>query len=116
MLGIDLSTIYDGSNVPQINNKNIEPLSFPVCSTAEQSEIVRILSERLEVANKLESEFEAALTHADALRQSILKNAFSGRLVPQDPNDEPAATLLQRILAKKASHNPDRAKSRVSTA
>ena len=99
-----------------ISGSDIKTMPVPVCSPAEQAEIARILDERLQAANRLESEIEAALAHAEALRQSILKNAFSGRLVPQDPNDEPAATLLQRILAKKASHNPDRAKRRVSTA
>lgn len=99
-----------------ISGSDIKTMPVPVCSLAEQAEIVRILNERLEAANRLESEFEAALAHAEALRQSILKNAFSGRLVPQDPNDEPATALLQRILAKKVSHNPDRAKRRVSTA
>ncbi len=99
-----------------ISGSDIKTMPVPVCSPAEQAEIARILDERLQAANRLESEIEAALAHAEALRQSILKNAFSGRLVPQDPNEEPAATLLKRILAKKASHNPDRAKRRVSTA
>ena len=104
------------TTLPILNKKRFSQLPARICSPAEQAEIVRILDERLEAANRLEFEFEAALAHAEALRQSILKNAFSGHLVPQDPNDEPAATLLQRILAKKASHNLDRAKSRVSTA
>lgn len=57
---------------------------------------------RLEAAGGLESEIDAALTRADALRQSILKKAFSGHLVHQDPDDEPAATLLARIKAERA--------------
>ena len=39
---------------------------------------------------------------SEALRQSILKKAFSGQLVPQDPNDEPASEMLKRIAAEKA--------------
>ena len=102
MLGVDLSTIYDGSNVPQINNKNVEPLSFPVCSPAEQTEIVRILDSNLQAAEMLNAEIEVVLTRAQALRQSILRKAFSGQLVPQDPTDEPAAKLLAQIQAKRA--------------
>ena len=104
------------TNLASINKTVLKALPVPYCSVAEQAEIIRILEKCLETTDGLESEIEAAFTRAEALRQSILKNAFSGRLVPQDPNDEPAAALLQRILAKKASHNPDRAKRRVSTA
>ena len=75
---------------------------FPICSPAEQAEIVRRLDARLEAADALEAEIDAALTRADALRQSILKKAFSGHLVPQDPNDEPASALLERIKADRA--------------
>lgn len=106
----------DGVNQSNINGTKLQHYPFPFCSTAEQTEIVRILDKRLEAVETLNAELNKGLEYADALRQSILKDAFSGRLVPQDPNDEPAATLLQRILAKKASHNPDRAKRRVSTA
>jgi type I restriction enzyme S subunit len=50
----------------------------------------------------MEAEIDAALSRADALRQSILKRAFAGNLVPQDPTDEPAPTLLTRIKAERA--------------
>jgi len=85
-----------------INLNTLETLVVPLCGQAEQAAIVRILDEKLEAAAALEAEIDAALTRADALRQSILKKAFSGQLVPQDPNDEPASALLERIKADRA--------------
>ncbi|AZY93427.1 restriction endonuclease subunit S [Paracoccus sp. Arc7-R13] len=93
------------SGVHNINAKELQELQVPVCSEAEQAEIVRILDARLEAADALEAEIDAALTRARALRQSILKKAFSGQLVPQDPTDEPAAALLERIKAEKAERD-----------
>jgi type I restriction enzyme S subunit len=84
-------------------------LRFRLPSIAKQPEIVRILDARLEAADALEAEIDAALTRAEALRQSILKQAFTGRLVPQDPTDEPATALLARITAARAAPRPRQA-------
>ena len=51
--------------------------------------------------DKLEQTIEASLQKAESLRQSILKKAFEGKLVPQDSNDEPAEKLLERIRAER---------------
>lgn len=90
------------TNLASINKTVLKALPVPICSPAEQAEIVRLLDAKLSAADRLEAEIDAALTRADALRQSILKQAFSGRLVPQDPADEPAPTLLARIKADRA--------------
>ena len=81
-------------------------MPVPICSPAEQAEIVRILEERLAATDTLVAEIDANITRAEALRQSILKLAFSGQLVPQNPDDEPAAILLERIKTEKASQKP----------
>ncbi len=99
VLSVDLASISDGSNVPQINNRNVEPLAFPVCSLAEQLEIVQELESKLSEADQLDQTLATALQQADALRQSILKKAFCGQLVKQDKNEEPATALLERIRA-----------------
>jgi type I restriction enzyme S subunit len=57
---LDLGKIYDGSNVPQINNKNIEPLDFPICKVEEQKQIVSEIETRLSVCDKLEE----TITHS----------------------------------------------------
>ena len=91
------------SGVNNISAKELQELKAPVCCPEEQAEIVRVLDERLEAAEVLDTEIEANLARAEALRQSILKKAFSGQLVPQDPTDEPATVLLQRIQSERAS-------------
>lgn len=89
-----------------VSGSDIKTIPVPICSPTEQAEIVRILDARLDAVDALNKEIDTNLFRAEALRQSILKKAFSGQLVPQDPDDEPAATLLQRIRAEKTSHKP----------
>ena len=76
---------------------------IPVCSTDEQRELVALVQEKLSEADQLDQTLATALQQADALRQSILKKAFCGQLVAQDPNDEPATALLERIRAGKSN-------------
>lgn len=87
------------SGVNNISAKELQELEVRFCCIEEQAEIVRILDARLEAADTLGHEIDATLARAEALRQSILKRAFLGELVPQDPNDEPAQNLLARIRA-----------------
>lgn len=89
------------SGVNNISAKELQGLDVRICNLEEQAEIVRILDARLEAAEALDREIEANLAHAEALRQSILKQAFSGKLVPQHPDDEPAQALLDRIRASR---------------
>ena len=73
-----------------------------ICSVDEQEEVVKIIEDKISICDQLDQTLTTALQQAEALRQSILKKAFSGQLVPQDPNDEPASMLLKRIQAEKA--------------
>ncbi|OAN87867.1 hypothetical protein A8B84_14035 [Marinobacter sp. EhC06] len=76
-------------------------LPIPVPSMEEQYEIVSRIEEKLSNLDFLSIEIERQLSKSETLRQSILKKAFSGQLVPQDPDDEPASELLDRIRAEK---------------
>lgn len=92
-------------SMPKINKEIVQNVPIPVCCIAEQNEIVERLEEMLSNCDRLREIIEGALVGLEALRQSILKQAFSGKLVPQDPNDEPASVLLERIKAVQANGN-----------
>lgn len=78
-------------------------IKIPICGLNEQNEIQSQLESRLSIVDQLENTITTALQQSEVLRQSILKKAFSGQLVDQDPNDEPASILLERIKAEKAA-------------
>ena len=88
-----------GSTRNFLNQTILNSIIFPILSLVEQEYIVQKIESRLSVADKLEETIELSLQQAEALRQSILKRAFEGKLVPQYPNDEPAEKLLERIKA-----------------
>lgn len=89
-------------------------LTISVPSLAEQQEIVRLLDEQFTVIEQNEREIDTALKRSEALRQSILKKAFSGQLVAQDPADEPAALLLARIQQERSYQSEQKAETKVS--
>ena len=90
------------SGLHTLSLSKVENLLIPLCSTKEQHQIVQGIESRLSVAEHLEKTVADSLRQAEVLRQSILQKAFTGQLIPQDPNDEPAAELLQRIQQEKS--------------
>ncbi len=147
----DLASLNTGTSVPQINNKDIEPLIFAVPPLEEQKRIVAKVDELMSLCDALEAQTENSISahqtlvevlleallkapeqtatpeqataqfqqnwqrlsehfdtlftttaSIDTLKQTILQLAVMGKLVPQNPNDEPAAKLLERIAAEKA--------------
>lgn len=81
----------------------MEKVIMPLPSIKEQEVIVKEVQILLDQMNKIEEDIDYNLNKTEALRQSILKEAFSGKLVAQNPTDEPASVLLQRIKAEKNS-------------
>lgn len=69
----------------------------------EQREIVRRVETLFALADRIEARYKAVAEKVDKLTPALLAKAFRGELVPQDPNDEPAAVLLERIRAQRAA-------------
>ena len=84
--------------------KDLRQIPFPISSMPEQHKIVEEIERHCSVADQIEKTVDHSLKQAERLRQSILKRAFEGRLVPQDLNDEPVEKLLERIKAARAKH------------
>ena len=91
----------DGVNQSNINGTKLSNYPFPYCSIEEQGEIAGILEKTLSVLDETEADIVEELQKANVLRQSILKKAFSGELVAQDPGEEAASVLLDRIRAER---------------
>jgi type I restriction enzyme S subunit len=86
----------------KIAQPDLARIAVPLPSVPEQATIVEAIEEQLSAIDHLEADLDVKLKSAQALRQSILRDAFAGKLVPQDPNDEPARVLLERIAAARA--------------
>jgi type I restriction enzyme S subunit len=86
-----------------INLADLRGLTVPVPSIREQLEIVGRVQKLMSFVDTSVERHAAVVRELDILEQSILSKAFRGELVPQDPNDEPASMLLERIRAERES-------------
>ena len=91
-----------GATQRNISQTVLKSWPIPVAPPVEQERIVNAIEEQLSRLDAAEAALCKNLDRIDALRKVILAEAFSGRLVPQDPNDEPASVLLERIAASRA--------------
>ncbi|WP_316205338.1 restriction endonuclease subunit S [Bradyrhizobium sp. SZCCHNS3004] len=94
------------TNLASISKSKLSSLPVPLAPPEEQAEIVRLLEDAFARADRLEAEAARARALLDRLEAAILTKAFKGELVPQDPNDEPASVLLERIRAQRAAAEP----------
>jgi type I restriction enzyme, S subunit len=90
-----------GIGRPRVNLGHIRAIPVAVCSMQEQLEIEKSLIDSQNSIDEQHKAIELSLKQSTAQRKNILRAAFSGQLVPQDPNDEPANALLARIRAQR---------------
>jgi type I restriction enzyme S subunit len=88
-----------GTTRPGYNTTLLESIALPLAPLSEQQEIVRRVDALFALADQIEARFHKAKAQVDTLTPSLLASAFAGKLVPQDPADEPAAKLLERLGA-----------------
>lgn len=89
-----------GAGKPGLNLQQVGSVLLPICSSHEREELEKILMTQFTAIDEQLISITQALKQATAQRQNILRAAFAGELVPQDPNDEPASVLLERIRAE----------------
>ena len=95
-----------GVAIQHLSITDFAKLPLPLPSRQEQDAIVSEVDRRLSIVDEIEAQVDANLKRAARLRQGILKRAFEGRLVPQDPTDEPAEKLLERIRQQRRTASP----------
>lgn len=94
---LEIKQYIKGVGNPTIDKKSIRSINIFLPPLEEQKQIVQKVDRIFSQIDSLEKWCNEALIESKSLRQSILKSAFSGQLVPQDPNDEPASKLLEKI-------------------
>jgi type I restriction enzyme S subunit len=102
-VGQVLSQAASTSGLYTLSVRKVSTLPVPIPSIEEQRQIVCDVLEQLETIETADFEIDKQVARADRLRQSILKQAFEGKLVPQDSSDEPASVLLARIRQQRGS-------------
>lgn len=92
-------------NQASINQQDVARTPVPIPPQEEQLEIVKHVKFQLEAYQNLSAAISKLLREASAQHKNLLKAAFTGQLVPQDPADEPASVLIERIRAEREANS-----------
>ena len=108
---IDIQQTIKGGVVKNLHIEDLKNVNVIIPPIDEQYKMVEEIEHHLSIADGIEKTVDQSLKQSDRLRQSILKKSFEGKLVPQDPTDEPAELLLERIKAEKAAMEAEKKKT-----
>jgi type I restriction enzyme S subunit len=113
-----IETLSTGNQISMrnIGQGRIKEIIFPLCSLPEQNQIVQEIEFRFSVCDKMEQSLKESIEKAEALRQSILKEAFEGKLLSEAEIEqcksatdyEPASVLLKKIKAEKLAKEQEK--------
>jgi type I restriction enzyme, S subunit len=105
-----VDTLDSGTLIKHMHSKQLIAHQFPLPPIAEQQEIVRRIEALFAKADRIEAQYKTARQQVDRVTPALLAKAFRGELVPQDPNDEPASVLLERVKEGRSATQPEKAK------
>lgn len=115
MQTVDLSPLAVATAVPSVRRGDVASLLLPLPDRATQLSIVEKLRAAFARADRIEAEASRVRALLDRLEAAVLARAFRGELVPQDPEDEPASVLLERIRAHRAAAPKSSRRRKAST-
>ncbi len=107
------SSIISSAGQNTISQGSLAKIPFPLISSSKQKAIIDYIQAGFSIINYSEQILEQTLQRSYSLRQSILNQAFSGKLVSQDPTDEPAEKLLENIRAELFSHKKSKSNGQI---
>jgi type I restriction enzyme S subunit len=93
-----------GGVQPNLNLGLVRSIEIPLPSSEEQNSILTEIDHQIEISNRLGDALRRSSARAGTLRRSLLAEAFAGRLVEQNPADEPGSVLLERIREERVAH------------
>ena len=107
---LEMREMAEGGNQPNLNLTKIKEFRFPLPSKDKQHEIVRRVERLFAFVDRLEARWQAGQILVEKLTSSLLAKAFRGELVEQDPSDEPASVLLERIRVEREKAQAEKKK------